>query len=245
METKDEKKSDEIDRNLIVLSLDQELNQKLTKRVFDKMTRTKKHIVTINNLPKLENYFESILALEAKYTDEEYQVFLKMLKPKGKLTLARTNTVFDLTFRLKSNGFLLEKHDIEFTTGRKPDYEIGSALELKEFWSEIVKNDSAANDLIDENDLIEYDDYVKPKAEELRVCASTKQRKACANCNCGLKEELEKEEIEKIRSNTQNVKSSCGNCYLGDAFRCESCPYRGLPAFKPGEKVILTNIDDL
>lgn len=55
METKNETKSDEIDRNLIVLSLDQELNQKLTKRVFDKMTRTKKHIVTINNLPKLES----------------------------------------------------------------------------------------------------------------------------------------------------------------------------------------------
>jgi len=64
--------------------------------------------------------------------------------------------------------------------------------------------------------------------------------KPCANCTCGKKELFDSAEgVSKLE--TGQVESSCGNCYLGDAFRCAGCPYSGKPAFEAGDKVSLKN----
>lgn len=65
--------------------------------------------------------------------------------------------------------------------------------------------------------------------------SSSAGKKACKNCSCGRAEKEAQGEFV----------SKCGSCYLGDDFRCDACPYRGMPAFKPGEEVKIVNGNDL
>ncbi|KAJ4472208.1 cytokine-induced anti-apoptosis inhibitor 1, Fe-S biogenesis-domain-containing protein [Lentinula aciculospora] len=127
---------------------------------------------------------------------------------------------------------------------------------------------------IDPDALLTDADKVRPIPTCEPVNPSAPRRKrACKNCTCGLAE-LEEEELRnskivlldgKVDGNAVEVNqgeekerliqaakaapkatSSCGNCFLGDAFRCASCPYLGLPAFKPGEKVEIDfGMDDI
>lgn len=100
----------------------------------------------------------------------------------------------------------------------------------------IVDNDK----LLQEDEILTAEDKKKPEAScnpKNDPSGSAKPKKPCANCTCGLADQLEAEARGKTSSDGAAPKSSCGSCGLGDAFRCASCPYRGMPAFKPGEKV--------
>jgi len=102
-----------------------------------------------------------------------------------------------------------------------------------------------------------------------------RRKRACKGCTCGLAEldaeeaanspvvvldthadseggavrEMSTSDLEKLKVAAQNAgkaTSSCGSCFLGDAFRCAGCPYLGLPAFEPGQKVVIeVGMDDI
>ncbi|KNC46174.1 anamorsin [Thecamonas trahens ATCC 50062] len=134
----------------------------------------------------------------------------------------------------------------------KPAWEVGTAnsLNLRKpinnaapaagaTWSlgasDLVDDDVA--ELIDEDDLLDDDDAaaaVTAPNDDCEVGAGG-VRKACKDCTCGRAEG----QMEVTPEMAENPVSSCGSCYLGDAFRCGTCPYRGLPPFKPGEKIDL------
>ncbi|XP_075978963.1 cytokine induced apoptosis inhibitor 1 [Anticarsia gemmatalis] len=184
--------------------------------------------------------------LTVKHTDSILALIVKLLKPSGKVLL-RDET--DLTTSLKLNGFVnVTKSADNLFVAEKPKFEVGSKASLKlnskpTVWklSDTVEEAWAGgndDDIIDDDQLLDENDLKKPDQQSLRVCATTGKRKACADCSCGLAEELRGETKE-------TPKSSCGSCYLGDAFRCATCPYLGMPAFKPGEKVKLELKSDI
>ncbi|CAD7934360.1 unnamed protein product [Amoebophrya sp. A25] len=80
--------------------------------------------------------------------------------------------------------------------------------------------------------------------KEKKVCAPPKTgdtKKACKNCSCGRADLEKKHGTEKANEMLKSgqVESKCGNCYLGDDYRCEGCPFRGMPAFDQGDKLTL------
>nr|AFK11474.1 anamorsin [Callorhinchus milii] len=145
---------------------------------------------------------------------------------------------------------------------QKPSYEVGSSSQLKLSFAKKTNTDRprldpgavtawtlSANDMndedvdiIDSDELLDDDDLRKPDTASLRAlgCGDVagKKKKACKNCTCGLADELEVTSQSERRKPAAT--SACGNCYLGDAFRCASCPYMGMPAFQPGETIRLT-----
>ncbi|KAG0268990.1 Anamorsin [Actinomortierella ambigua] len=129
-------------------------------------------------------------------------------------------------------------------------------------WTISANDEGEDEELEDEDDLLDEADLVKPTKEQLAApdCGpNSVKKKKCKNCTCGMESEEEDAPVPKSNVVTSadaagrwkasaitevvpkalQPKSSCGNCFLGDAFRCGSCPYLGMPAFQPGEKVQL------
>ncbi|KAK0388657.1 hypothetical protein NLU13_4900 [Sarocladium strictum] len=168
----------------------------------------------------------------------------------------------------KDGGFekVMEEEEevaIPIKFGAKKNANADGSVSLKKKIVTIDLDDMGDDDdIIDEDTLLTDADLKRPIVQppECQPKAG-KRRRACKDCTCGLAEQLKSEDearraqadadlnamkldaddLNELDFTVQGKTGSCGNCSLGDAFRCDGCPYIGLPAFKPGEEVRLLN----
>ncbi|KAL8200910.1 hypothetical protein R6Q57_012249 [Mikania cordata] len=186
--------------------------------------------------------------------DKLFEEFSRVLKPGGEIFIyqisdvAKETVKSSLERKLLVIGFsdiqVVQKAEIQSfgIKGKKPAWKIGSSFSLKKPVKSLPKVQIADDmDLIDEDSLLSEEDLKKPQLPPVGDCEVGSTRKACKNCTCGRAEEEEKVQKLGVTMDLENPKSACGNCGLGDAFRCGTCPYKGLPPFKLGQKVTLSD----
>lgn len=217
-------------------------------------------IATAHNVSALPlNHFS-----EVKYVggipDEDFQgKILTLLRPLGKLVVTNVedrDVGQALALDLKIQGFLdiMAAKDPasgeRFVVCQKPGFDVGATATVKitpaasenKKWK-MDTSDLADSDLIDENELLDKDFKAPAPGSGCGEDVGGKKR-ACKDCTCGLAESEAADNVAATASATIEEKvvraSSCGNCAKGDAFRCAGCPFRGKPAFEPGnERVVL------
>jgi len=191
-----------------------------------------------------------------------------VLNEGGELEWINLGEVVDVKANLEKGGFKItgsEGHVLKAISVPPPSTSVPLKLRQKTngtsatpLWAVSSTIPSNGEALIDENSLLSAEDLERPKQVLQENCDPDlkKRKKRCKNCSCGLKD-MVLEEDDDLPENLKGgglgekvngaaITSSCGSCYLGDAFRCSSCPYKGLPPFKPGEKVqIPIDSDDL
>lgn len=175
-------------------------------------------------------------------------------------TLASLFTLWGTTKVEQGVSRLSGKFGLVHIEAKKPAYEVGQKVSLN-FGKKKTNNKKAvwatlaSDDLEDEDALLDEVDKVKPSKESLTRpddCELTDgKRKACKNCTCGRAEEEANgvvsldmmddynQEDEIVEVDPTPKKTGCGSCTLGDAFRCSTCPYLGMPAFSAGDKIAL------
>ncbi|KAF8047934.1 hypothetical protein N665_2759s0006 [Sinapis alba] len=216
---------------------------------------------TISQVPLDASSVDVVIAISRTSdfpSDKTYGEFSRVLKPGGSVFVC-TNSEGEtvelqqtLQRRVTLAGFLepqsldlksIKLPNFSLSVGikaKKPSWKIGSSFALKKPAKTFPKvNLDDDLDLIDEDSLLTEEDLKKPQLPVASGCETTK--KACKNCVCGRAEIEEKAvKLGLTEDQIENPQSSCGSCGLGDAFRCGTCPYKGLPPFKLGEKVTLS-----
>lgn len=156
---------------------------------------------------------------------------LRVLIPSGTLRIIGGSEYSQV---LLFSGFVSISEEDGVVSGLKPSWSANDSADIKVNTNSRVWTFTGDHDLDDEDALLENEMFV-PVAKKYEECGTkdtSGKKRACKDCSCGLAE-------EQNGLPAPEVKSACGSCYLGDAFRCSSCPYLGQPAFAAGNAVKL------
>eukprot|EP00300_Choanocystis_sp_HF-7_P033167 c45461_g1_i1.p1 GENE.c45461_g1_i1~~c45461_g1_i1.p1 ORF type:complete len:268 (+),score=59.24 c45461_g1_i1:30-806(+) len=219
--------------------------------------------VLVSALGASDQKFDAAVIIAETISNDTAALVLKQLKPNSPITF-RAPVTEGSEEELKGALVLLGYVNVEIAgpvqsglgarvvqaTAQASQWQQGSAFSISlkrkqpspEPKKQVLVN-TDADDFVDEAELLDETDLVKPQVSQKKGCPPT--RKACKNCSCGRAEQEAGVQItdtdSAIAQPAAVTPSSCGNCALGDAFRCAGCPFLGAPAFKKGEegKVLL------
>jgi len=243
-------------QSVVLLSTPLALISEIEKHVNSSIGENGSFIKVTPNEPIPKQGLDGVISFAEKdgHSGEILEKIIKALKPSGFVVLyeplaGRTSTDSEalsrnLTFSGFLNPVISQWGEYVEVVATKPDWEIGSAqkLTLKKKLPQEWTNKGEDEELIDEDELLDEKDRNSRPNTKRDDCEVGKTRKACKNCTCGRAEAEAAPSQKKLTLDmleNPGVNSGCGNCALGDAFRCGGCPYRGLPAYKVGEPITL------
>ncbi|KAJ9089714.1 Anamorsin [Entomophthora muscae] len=169
---------------------------------FEQLERLQEVTIPSN---KYDHIFVGLTPYDSELSPANLKQLISSLKPSGKIVYqvsANQEKANELESHFKLAGYIAVNSEVSNNDSSlfkfeacKPAYEVGASMKLS-FKKKSVDNskvslwEAAEDELLNEDDLLEEEDFSKPTKDSLAKpdCGPAAKKKACKNCSCGLAE---------------------------------------------------------